>query len=56
MPLHFIYFNSLAKLRSCEAGTPFGPGAVIDNLTATIVCVKILKRVVPHKKAPRRKL
>ncbi|CAK9016597.1 unnamed protein product [Durusdinium trenchii] len=23
--------------------------AVIDNLTATIVCVKILKRVVPHK-------
>lgn len=28
------------------------PGAVIDNLTATIVCVKILKRVVPHKKAP----
>lgn len=24
--------------------------AVIDNLTATIVCVKILKRVVPHKK------
>ena len=25
-------------------------GSVIDNLTATIVCIKILKRVVPHRK------
>ena len=42
--------NALATLRYALLNVFLSVGAVIDNLTATIVCVKILKRVVPHKK------
>lgn len=49
-----LLFHPKARpyLQPMQTLTMRNPGAVIDNLTATIVCVKILKRVVPHKKAP----